>query len=289
MDPNIYQIVEPIAELRPYIRRLLVADSPVAVDRIVRPAPTGYNYLGWAFAGTGTATVNEQCQYLSSPARLHFSGQIQYQDIAVHHTGRLGHILAECTATGFYELTGIPGERILATSGHLDEVDPELAAPIDRVLATFANPDDSGDRTTHRLKIFQQQLCVHANNALSVPDYISKTVIAIENADGCLKVSDVFQAVPASARQIRRKFKEIVGVSPKYFAKVLQINKALLALYAKDEVTLSTLAQEAGFYDQAHFVHAMQQFFTTSPRDFLESSEPLLSTFLGQSRRNLSN
>ena len=234
-------------------------------------------------SGTSKATVDGQLQYVSHPGKLHFSGQIQYQDIEVHHTGRLGHIIAECTATGFYELTGIPGERVLGISANFDEWVPDLVAPIDRVLATCNESDPSGG-ISDRLEIFQQQLDSLAKNAASVPDYVRQTVQAIERVDGCLKIADAFEHLSASPRQIRRKFKEIVGVSPKYFAKVLQLNKALFALYTQDSAILSTLAQDAGFYDQAHFIGVMQQFFASSPKEFLKSSEPLLSTFLGQSR-----
>ena len=284
MDPSTYQPVEPIAELKPYIRRILVADSPVAIDQTIKPAPTGYNYIGWVFAGTVGATVNRTPEYTSSPEKIHFSGQIQYQDISVRYRGRLGHIIAECTATGFYELTGLPGEQILGVSDHLADIASDVAAPIDRILATVSDESDCSDRVTHRLDIFQQQLCTLASNAENVPDYVKDTVEAIEREHGCIKVTDVFESLSVSPRQIRRRFKEIVGIPPKYFAKVLQVNQALFALYTQNKAMLSALAQEAGFYDQAHFIGVMQKFFAASPREFLDSSEPLLSVFLGQSR-----
>ncbi|MEM9535623.1 MAG: helix-turn-helix domain-containing protein [Cyanobacteria bacterium P01_E01_bin.45] len=284
MDPSTYQPVEPIDELKSYIRRILVADSPIAIDQTVKPAPTGYNYIGWVFAGTAGSVVNGTTEYTSSPEKIHFSGQIQYQDISVRYRGRLGHIIAECTATGFYELTGFPGDKILGLSNHLADIAPDSAAPIDRTLATISDDPQSGDRITHRLDIFQQQLCALASNAAPVPDYVKELVNEIEKVDGGLKVADAIVNLSVSPRQVRRKFKEIVGIPPKYFAKVLQLNKAMFALYTRDQATLSVLAQDAGFYDQAHFIHVMQQFFAANPKIFLDSGEPLLSVFLGQSR-----
>ncbi|MEL7223598.1 MAG: AraC family transcriptional regulator [Cyanobacteria bacterium J06576_12] len=285
MENNTYQILKPIPVLQPFIRRLLVADSAKPIHQTVRPAPTGYNYIGWLFSGSIHATVNGTNMMPSQLNKLHVAGQIQYQEIEVVYSGKLGHILAECTATGFYELTGIPGERAHAEVINLSSLAPDLSTQIDQVLENTT--DQSGntcDRTAHRIKIFQEQLCHLLEGVVSVPEYISRTVNLIESVDGNIQVSDISSQLNISPRQLRRNFKKIVGVSPKYFAKVLQMNKLLFALYSGDYDTLGKLGQEAGFYDQSHFVNAMQQFFAASPHDFIRSSEPLLSVFLGKSR-----
>ena len=287
MDPSAYEIVEPIQKLRPFIRRFLVTDHPEAINETVHPAPTGYNYIGWIFDGSVAVHVNGKLLAPPQKDKLHFAGQIQHQEIEVVYSGRLGHILAECTATGFYSLTGISGETAHASGLSIESLAPELAVHIDQKLATVKDLLDADNRTSHRVDIFQSQLSTLVSGALTVPGYISNTVEWIEKVDGNIQVSDIAEHLQISPRQLRRKFKEIVGITPKYFAKVLQINKSLLALYSGDYETLGALAQETGFYDQAHFINAMQQFFAASPQEFIQSSEPLLSVFLGQSRRCL--
>ena len=284
MDPNTYKIAEPIAELKPYIRRFLVADCKENINQTIYPAPTGYNYIGWIFDGAGDVKVNNQTIVLTQRNKLHVAGQIQYHEIEIHHSGMLGHILAECTATGFYELTGISGERVYASSLSLNTFDAHLTAQIDRVLATIQDLPRNSDRVSHRLEVFQKQLSTLADRAVKVPDYISNAVDLIEAVNGGIQVADLAVQLEVSPRQLRRKFKEIVGITPKYFAKVLQMNSALQALFSQDSETLTTLAQDSGFYDHAHFINVMQQFFGQNPKDFLDSSEPLLSTFLGKSR-----
>lgn len=284
MDPNTYRIVEPVAELRPFIRRLFVADSPVDINQTSYPAPTGYNYIGWIFDGDSKVRIDKANVISPQRDKLHVAGQIQYHEIEIVSSGQFGHILAECTATGFFELTGIPGERVCASCLSLAAFDSQLTAQIDSVLAATNDLPDSCDRATHRLAIFQEQLSTLISGAVSVPNYVSQAVNLIEAVDGGIQVADLAQQLEVSPRQLRRKFKEIVGITPKYFAKVLQMNRSLLALYSQDLETLTSLAQDAGFYDQAHFINVMQQFFGQSPQEFLDSSEPILATFLGKSR-----
>ena len=164
-----------------------------------------------------------------------------------------------------------------------------MAAKIDPALENITDDlsDTTTDRATHRVEVFQTQLCSLLEEAISVPEYISTAVQIIENAKGNIQIADVLSQLNVSPRQLRRSFKKIVGVTPKYFAKVLQMNKLLQALYSNDNDTLNKLGQEAGFYDQAHFINVMQQFFSSSPRAFLQSSEPLLAVFLAESRNCL--
>jgi methylphosphotriester-DNA--protein-cysteine methyltransferase len=76
-----------------------------------------------------------------------------------------------------------------------------------------------------------------------------------------------------------------IGLTPKNFARIMQINWVVGLLYSGDAETLTQIAQDAGFYDQAHFNHAMQRFFREGPREFLRSDHAGFRSFLAASRR----
>jgi AraC-like DNA-binding protein len=76
-----------------------------------------------------------------------------------------------------------------------------------------------------------------------------------------------------------------VGVNPKFFGQILQINWVVGLLYFNDVSTLTEMAHEAGFHDQSHFHHAMRRFFNEGPREFLASDHMHFKAFLGSSRR----
>lgn len=107
----------------------------------------------------------------------------------------------------------------------------------------------------------------------------------IEEANGALRIADICREVGLGPRQLNRRFQSIVGLSPKTFAQILQINWVVALLYANDTAKLTEIAHDAGFYDQAHFNRAMQRFFNEGPREFLRSDHPAFRTFLAGSRR----
>ncbi len=107
----------------------------------------------------------------------------------------------------------------------------------------------------------------------------------LEESDGRAPLEDVCAALDVSPRHLRRQFRRIVGVTPKYFGQVKQINHAIERMFSGDAEQVAAMALECGFYDQSHFIKAMHSFFGEGSHRFLRSRQPLLSTFLGQSRR----
>ena len=68
-----------------------------------------------------------------------------------------------------------------------------------------------------------------------------------------------------SARQLRRYCQYYLGTSPKVFAAVVRFQRVLsLAGTGTDEPPLN-LYQDAGFFDQAHFIRSFRRFYGITP------------------------
>lgn len=106
-----------------------------------------------------------------------------------------------------------------------------------------------------------------------------------EASNGAISVTAVCRQLGVHPRQLARRFTRVVGLSPKIFAQLLQVSWALGLLMGKDKTSLTQIALDAGYYDQAHFNHVMQQFFQLGPKAFLDSEHVELKTFLAASRR----
>ena len=124
-----------------------------------------------------------------------------------------------------------------------------------------------------------------AEKALPGDPAVERAVAMFEAANGAIRIATICEEVGLSPRQLNRRFTHIVGVGPKFFGQILQINWVVALLYFNDTATLTEIAHEAGFYDQAHFNRAMRLFFSEGPREFLRSNHLLFKTFLGASRR----
>lgn len=63
-----------------------------------------------------------------------------------------------------------------------------------------------------------------------------------------------------SQRRVATLFREQVGLSPKVWQRVHRFQRVLRRVHAGTELCLSQLAQECGFYDQAHFANEFRAF-----------------------------
>lgn len=76
-----------------------------------------------------------------------------------------------------------------------------------------------------------------------------------------------------SSRQFERKFLERLGVSPKFYGRLLRFNAAMKGRMKKPQEPLMNIAHDYGYYDHNHLLRDFKQFTGTVPTRYdLESS-----------------
>lgn len=68
-----------------------------------------------------------------------------------------------------------------------------------------------------------------------------------------------------SSRHLTRLFRERCGLSPKGLQRILRVNTAARLMRKPGEVSLTHLAQELGYFDQAHFIHDFRSVCGVTP------------------------
>jgi AraC-like DNA-binding protein len=101
----------------------------------------------------------------------------------------------------------------------------------------------------------------------------SVAVIAAEqifSSRGQGTVSELADHAGLSVRQLERLFHAHVGMSPKLLGRLSRFEAAQRTLYEADaKVSLTQLAHELGFADQAHFTREFRAFSERSPSGFV--------------------
>ncbi|KZK86302.1 transcriptional activator FtrA [Pseudovibrio sp. W64] len=121
-----------------------------------------------------------------------------------------------------------------------------------------------------------------ALRASYAPRFVSEAVSIIEEARGDVKLRELTKRIGTAERTFLSRFKKVVGVPPKYFCRVTQFNYFVSVVLSGEKLPLSQLATEAGFYDQAHFTRAVQEFVLSAPSHFLEGDVTQVSSFIRQ-------
>ena len=107
-----------------------------------------------------------------------------------------------------------------------------------------------------------EEIINHTNNQLvrqlsRLYDFDKQVIRAVElisDAKGKLVLADVASDVCLSQRHFERKFKSMVGVSPKMFSKIFRFKHAAQYLQNNPNIDLLTVAVECGYYDHTHLI-----------------------------------
>ncbi len=83
-----------------------------------------------------------------------------------------------------------------------------------------------------------------------------------------MDVRRVCEAVGASERALERRFREMVGLSPKGFARVTRFRRALEQIQRRPRPRYAAIALEAGYADQAHFIREFRSLAGVTPAGY---------------------
>jgi len=100
-------------------------------------------------------------------------------------------------------------------------------------------------------------------------DHIVKSIVeTIITKNGQLSVNQLSKQNNINRRQLLRKFSSVIGLSPKQLSKTIRIQATLKTLLTKEVTSLTDLAYENEYFDQAHFIKDFKEFTGLTPKEF---------------------
>jgi AraC-like DNA-binding protein len=93
-------------------------------------------------------------------------------------------------------------------------------------------------------------------------------------------VRELAKRVGRSVRTMQRVFAEEVGLSPKELLRVVRVQRALALSRVEPPLRWITIAAQAGYHDQPHFVREFRELVGCTPTAFRADPESLAVQFL---------
>lgn len=87
-------------------------------------------------------------------------------------------------------------------------------------------------------------------------------------SSGLIRMEAVADRAYLSLRQLERRFKELTGVTPKSFARLIRYEAVRNRLYVDPTQSLLDLVYEYGYTDQAHLTHDFKSYTSLTPSAF---------------------
>jgi AraC-like DNA-binding protein len=134
--------------------------------------------------------------------------------------------------------------------------------------------------TKARIKIAEDFLFKRLHDQESIDNIVKKTIDTMFLTSGKATIRESFKDDLSRRRQLERKFMKQVGVSPKQLSKVIRLQTALKMMLDSQPESLTKIAYDNNYYDQAHFTKDFKEFTGTTPGEFFRNEEMVLSSLI---------
>jgi AraC-like DNA-binding protein len=264
MNMHLYDI---LPRLQPYIKVICSIENNGNGDALspfrVLPDTCVELFVNYVNAGqmitAGAVTVKQPQSFITSRMS-------RYMD--VHQAEKSGFI-AICflpgAATHFF---GHPMNEIANSVIGLTDLWNNTAKEMEERVA-------EADTNSQRVTIIQQYLINQLASLQERDKIVEHWMWQVNFFKGQLPVEQLSRKVNLSQRQLARRFNHSIGLSPKEFTRVTRFIHSLKHLRKYPSISLTEVAYESGYYDQAHFIHDYKEYTGYAPGELLASANIL--------------
>lgn len=107
---------------------------------------------------------------------------------------------------------------------------------------------------------------------ISTDHVIGHAIKIIHETTGTLPVNELAKSIFLSQDVFEKRFRRIVGTTPKQYSKIVRMQHAIKTYDASNNLT--GLAYSAGYFDQSHFIKDFKAFTGQTPLQFFQLQRP---------------
>lgn len=109
--------------------------------------------------------------------------------------------------------------------------------------------------------------------------YLDFAVRRIVEGKGQMPLSPIVQKLGITSRYLEKLFFARVGISPKTFAQIVQLQNSMRLLAFCENWSLTDICYASGYYDQSHFIRAVKRFTGLKPSQLKREKMPMQQPF----------
>lgn len=244
----------PVPSLQPYIKYFVIAEQNETTEYKIFPDTA--LVAGFQYRGQLSRLEEESEKTLSTTGITGLTNQVQ----SFKNSGETGSVLVYFRDTGLAHFTRVPLHEIYDLSIDLTHI-------LDKNIIRAAE-DSLHEASTdeERIAIVEKALLAMIEEKTS-DVLILKAVEMINEQKGNLRIRDLQKQLFISQSPFEKRFRRIVGTSPKKYASIVRFQHVLEDM--KTKKSLAAITYEHNFFDPAHFSREFKQFTGQSPEQFI--------------------
>lgn len=223
-----------------------------------------YGDLYRQYARDNESTIQPQCFVIGQLTR----------PLEIEPTGETGIFSVRFYPNGFLPFATIPIKEMENTAVSLEKLFGTDGLKIEQEIL-------SANSTTKRIQLIETFLLNRLTTIETVDRIVKSTVETILTANGQLSVNELSVLAKVNRRQLVRKFSTTIGLSPKQLSKTIRLQATLKMLLNSQFTSLTALAYENEYYDQAHFIKDFKELTGFTPKEFYGTNLKMSSLFYG--------
>jgi len=98
-----------------------------------------------------------------------------------------------------------------------------------------------------------------------------------------VSVDSLWEHFHLSERQLEKRFKQTVGISPQLYIRIKRVNEAFRLMDSSKYERLVDIAYELNFYDQSHFIRDIRAFSGLTPKGITQRVDDFHHDLVGSS------
>lgn len=254
-----------LPELIPYIKAICSMESETTTTSLISPVRVLPDacvelFINFSNSQDSLSTVTGKKVFHNSQSFV-ISRMSNFMDVQMKSkTGFISICFYPSTAYLFFQL---PMNEVADSLTDLHYLWPTEANTMEEEVGNARNNEQKAD-------IIQQYLLRQLNRN-KFDKAINYCVQEINRTNKPFSVAELANKVGISQRHLSRKFNHCIGLSTKEFIHINRFIDSLVCLKKYPAMSLTDIAYESGYYDQAHFIHDYKTFAGLTPSAILSA------------------
>jgi len=266
--------ISPHPDLERFIECYWMMYSQDSVPQVEKIIPDGFTEIIFNYGDVYKSKISGDW-ILQSPNLL--AGQLK-TFFYLQNTGRTGSIAIKLKPAALTQLFGLSMDQFLDKIADLDSLShPELEKLKQEIEQCVKGGYNRQEQLVKKIldEYFAKLIQTAPENPLEGP------LNLIFSSNGLVTVTEMASAAGIGERQLERLFKKYIGLTPKYYARIIRFNYIFQLIKSKEN-SWAEIVYQSGYYDQSHFIHNFKAFTGEDPSAYFFENKNMANFFLNK-------
>lgn len=269
-----YQTFTPHPDLESFVSCYWTLEVPAEINpQRQRIIPDGTIEMAFILGEDIRRYINED-EFILQPRSMVLGQTIE--PFYIEPTGYVNTFAIRFYPFGFSNFVDIPIENLANKETPLKELFGN------RTVKALEKKINLAENVKEKIQTIETFLLGKLNEAKTIDKIVKTTIDFLMLSKGNASINSIIKNDKSKRRQLERKFKKEIGISPKQLGKVIRLQTALKLLLNQEAEKLTNIAYKCEYFDQAHFIRDFREFTGIAPKDFLGNENMMLSSIFYQ-------